>query len=96
MADWGLSIARQASVPALVQCMRAFGETDFRADMTAFTMPTLIVYGTGDAPSIMQSARRTAAMIADSRLQTYEGAPHGLFLTNAARFNRDLLALARS
>lgn len=96
MADWGLSIARQASVPALVKCIRAFSETDFRADMTAFTLPTLIVYGTGDAPPIMQSARRTAAAIAGSRLQTYEGAPHGVFLTDAARFNRDLLAFARS
>lgn len=95
MVDWGLSIARQASVPALAKCMRAFSETDFRADMAAFTMPTLIVYGTGDVPSIIQSARRTAASIADSRLQTYEGAPHGLFLTDAARFNRDLLGFAR-
>lgn len=96
LADWGLSIARQASVPALVKCIRAFSETDFRADMAAFTMPTLIVYGTGDAPPIIHSARRTAAAIAGGRLQTYEGAPHGLFLTDAARFNRDLLAFARS
>jgi len=95
MADWGLSIARQASVPALVKCIRAFSETDFRADMAAFTMPTLIVYGTGDVPSIIASSRRTATAIAGSRLQTYEGAPHGLFLTDAARFNQDLLAFAR-
>jgi pimeloyl-ACP methyl ester carboxylesterase len=96
MVDWGLSIARQASIPALVKCIRAFSETDFRADMVAFTMPTLIVYGTGDVPSIISSSRRTATAIAGSRLQTYEGAPHGLFLTNAARFNQDLLAFARS
>lgn len=96
MVEWGLSIAQQASVPALVKCLRAFSETDFRPDMTAFTVPTSIVYGTGDLPSILVSARRTAAAIAGSRVQTYDGAPHGLFLTDPARFNRDLLALATS
>jgi non-heme chloroperoxidase len=96
MVDWGLSIARQASVPALVKCLRAFSETDFRADMRAFTMPTLIVYGTGDTSAMARNAARTAAMIAGSRVESYEGAPHGLFLTDPARFNRDLLEFIRS
>ena len=63
MVEWGLSIARQASVPALVKCLRAFSETDFRADMRAFTMPTLIVYGTGDAPAMAKNAARTTARL---------------------------------
>jgi non-heme chloroperoxidase len=96
MVEWGLSIARQASVPALVKCLRAFSETDFRANMRAFTMPTLIVYGTGDVPSMAKNAARTAALIAGSRVAPYEGAPHGLFLTDPARFNRDLLEFIRS
>ena len=96
MVEWGLSIARQASVPALVKCLRAFSETDFRADMRAFTMPTLIVYGTGDMPSTAKNATRTAAAIAGSRVEPYVGAPHGLFLTDPARFNRDLLGFVRS
>jgi non-heme chloroperoxidase len=96
MVEWGLSIALQASVPALVKCLRAFSETDFRPDMRAFTMPTLIVYGTGDTPSMAKNAARTAAAIAGSRVEPYEGAPHGLFLTDPARFNRDLLGFARS
>jgi len=54
------------------------------------------VYGTADSPSIPVSARRTHAAIAGSRLEIYEGAPHAVFLTNAERFNRDLLAFARS
>ena len=96
MVDWGMAIALQASVPALVKCLRAFSETDFRADMRAFTRPTLIVYGTGDMPSIARNAQRSAAAIAGSRVEPYEGAPHGLFLTDPARFNRDLLEFVRS
>ena len=39
---------------------------------------------------------RTAAAIAGSRLESYEGAPHGLFLTDPERFNRDVLGFVRS
>ena len=96
LVDWGLSIALQASPVAQVKCLRAFSETDFQGDMRAFTMPTLIVYGTGDQPGIANNARRTAAAIAGSRLEPYEGAPHGLFLTGPERFNRDVLRFVRS
>jgi len=49
-------------------------------------MPTPIVCGSGDAPPIVRSARRTAAIIAGRHLQTYEGAPHGLFPIDAAHY----------
>jgi pimeloyl-ACP methyl ester carboxylesterase len=96
LVDWGMSIALQASPDALVKCLRAFSETDFRADMRAFTMPTLVICGTGDQPSMVRNAERTAAAIAGSRLEPYEGAPHGLFLTDPERFNRDVLGFLRS
>ena len=96
LVEWGLSIALQAAPQALVKCLRAFTESDFRADMRAFTMPTLVLYGTGDQPSIVRNAQRTAAAIAGSRLEPYEGAPHGLFLTDPQRFNRDVLGFVRS
>jgi pimeloyl-ACP methyl ester carboxylesterase len=96
LVEWVTTIALQASLQAEIQCLRAFSETDFRADLKAVTMPTLIVYGTADSPSIPVSARRTHAAIAGSRLEIYEGAPHAVFLTSAERFNRDLLAFARS
>jgi pimeloyl-ACP methyl ester carboxylesterase len=96
LVEWGLSIARKASVPALVKCLRAFSETDFRADMRAFTMPTLIVYGTADLPPTPRNAMRTAAAISGSQVRPYDGAPHGLFITEPGRFNRDLLAFSRS
>ena len=96
LVEWGMSIALQASPEAQVKCLRAFSETDFRPDMRAFTMPTLVLYGTADDANILQNARRTAAAIAGSRLEPYEGAPHGLFLTDPERFNRDVLGFVRS
>ena len=55
-----------------------------------------MICGTADAPGMEGNATRTAAAIAGSRLATYEGAPHGLFLTDPERFNSDLLGVARS
>jgi non-heme chloroperoxidase len=62
--------------------------------MRAVTMPTLIVYGSADAPSMPGNSRRTHPAIAGSHLEIYDGAPHGLFITHAERFNRDLLQFA--
>jgi len=93
---WARKIARQASVPAEIGCLRAYSTTDFRPEMKAVTVPTLIMYGTADGPIAPVNARRTHAAIAGSRLEIYDGAPHAVFLTDAQRFNRDLLAFARS
>jgi pimeloyl-ACP methyl ester carboxylesterase len=96
LVEWAMSIALQATPQAQIGCLRAFSETDFRPDLAAVTVPTLIVYGTGDSPIAPVNARRTQAGIAGSRVEIYEGAPHALFVTDAERFNRDLLQFARS
>jgi non-heme chloroperoxidase len=96
LVDWAMSIALQAAPQAQIGCLRAFSETDFRPDLKAVTVPTLILYGTADSPIIPVNARRTHEGIAGSRLEIYDGAPHALFLTEPDRFNRDLLAFARS
>ena len=46
--QWTLSMAVQATLKSTLDCVRAFSETDFRPDMAAFTVPTLIVHGTAD------------------------------------------------
>jgi pimeloyl-ACP methyl ester carboxylesterase len=96
MVDWAMGIALQTALPAQIGCLRAFSETDFRSDLAAVMVPTLILYGSADTPIAPINARRTQAGIADSRLEIYEGAPHALFVTAADRFNRELLEFARS
>jgi non-heme chloroperoxidase len=94
--EWAMAIAEQATLPAQVQCLRAFSETDFRPDLNSVTVPTRIVYGTADAPIMLGNVHRTQQGIAASRIETYEGAPHALFVTDRERFNRELLAFTRS
>lgn len=93
---WALDMAYRADPAALVKCVRAFTETDFRPDLRTIKVPTLIVYGTADLPMMASNAHRTSAAIAGSRLDAYEGAPHGLFITDRERFNADLLRFTRS
>lgn len=91
--SWTLQMAMMASSRGTTECVKAFGNTDFRKDMAAFTLPTLIQHG--DADSIVPidiSARVTAKMIPGAKLEVYAGAPHGLFFTHAGDVNRDLFA----
>lgn len=90
---WAHTIAMLASPKATVDCVKAFGETDFRADMAAFTVPTLVIHGDADQTvPIDISGKAAATAIAGARLEIYEGAPHAVPLTHAERLTQDLLA----
>jgi non-heme chloroperoxidase len=90
-------LACSASPEAVIATVRSFSETDFRADLRAVTVPTLVVHGDADANVPLDlCGRRTARAIPGSRLEVYERAPHGLPITRADRLNRDLLAFVRA
>lgn len=94
--QWSLMMAMLASPKATIDCVRAFSETDMRADMAAFTVPTLIIHGTADKTVPIDVTGRVAAkMIAGAKFIEYEGEPHGLFFTAKDRLNADLLAFIR-
>lgn len=90
-------VAMQASLKATLDCAVAFGTTDFRPELAAFTVPTLIIHGTGDKTvPIDPTGRAAAKAIPQAKLIEYDGAPHGLFATEKERFNSDLLAFLQS
>lgn len=90
--DWTQSMALMASPIATLACVDAFGRTDFRADMAAFTMPTLIVHGTSDKTvPIDPTARAAARLVSGAQLIEYGGEPHGLFATVPDQLNGDLI-----
>jgi non-heme chloroperoxidase len=82
----------QAGLHPTLECAKAFGHTDFRQDLAAFRVPTLVVHGTSDKTVPIDATGRAAAKgIADSQLVEYDGAPHGLTITESDRFTNDLL-----
>jgi pimeloyl-ACP methyl ester carboxylesterase len=93
LLEWARSIALQASLKATIECMRSFSSTDFRPDLAAINVPTLLIHGTEDKTvPIAASSRLAAQSIAQSTLIEYDGAPHGLFATDKDRLTGDLLA----
>ena len=87
----------QASLKATLECAKAFSSTDFRPDLKAVTVPTLILHGTDDATvPIDVSSRQAAAGIAGSVLKEYEGGPHGLLASHQSEIRSDVLAFLRS
>ncbi|WP_454887434.1 alpha/beta fold hydrolase [Sphingomonas oryzagri] len=92
LLDWTFQLAVMASPKATLDCVDAFGTTDFRGDMASFTMPTLIVHGTSDKTVPIDTGGRLAAKaIPHANFLEYEGEPHGLFATAADRLTADLL-----
>ncbi|WP_375421850.1 alpha/beta fold hydrolase [uncultured Sphingomonas sp.] len=90
--DWAWRLAMQGGLKPILECAKSFGHTDFRGDLPAFRVPTLIVHGTADKTvPIDPTARQAAKGIVSSQLVEYDGAPHGLTVTESDRFTKDLL-----
>ena len=95
--EYARDIAAFASPKGTLDCIAAFGRTDFRADLEKVTVPTLVIHGDADAIVPFEvSGKRTHEAIAGSRLELVEGAPHGLNVTHAEQFNEALLSFLGS
>jgi non-heme chloroperoxidase len=86
----------QAGFKAVLDCIKAFSETDFTEDLKKFDIPTLILHGDDDQiVPINDSALLSAALIKGSTLKVYPGAPHGMCSTLKDQVNADLLEFIR-
>lgn len=94
--EWSRSVSMQASLKATLDCAKAFATTDFRPDLSSFSVPTLIIHGTDDKTVPIDATGRAAARgISHARLIEYDGGPHGLLATHKERLTSDLLAFLR-
>ncbi|MEO7262746.1 MAG: alpha/beta hydrolase [Jatrophihabitantaceae bacterium] len=85
-------IAAFASPKGTLDCVAAFGRTDFREDLAKVTVPTLVIHGDSDAIVPFEvSGRRTHQSIEGSTLVLIEGGPHGINVTHTEQFNTALL-----
>jgi non-heme chloroperoxidase len=88
---YALTIAAFASPKGTLDCIDAWGRTDFRADLEKVTVPTLVLHGDSDAIVPLEvSGKRAAEALADSELVVVEGAPHGFNASHASEFNEAL------
>lgn len=90
--DWSAKLAYPASPKATLDCVDAFARTDFRNDLKAMTVPTLIIHGKDDQTvPLAVSAERVAKALPQAELKVYDGAPHGLNVTHKDELNADLV-----
>jgi len=78
-------------------CIKAFSETDFTADLKTFDVPTLILHGDDDQiVPIGASAQLSAKLVRGAVLKVYKGGSHALGDTSRNEVNADLLAFLKS
>ena len=83
----------QAGFKGVIDCIKAFSETDFTEDLKKFDVPTLILHGDDDQiVPIAASAVLSAKIVKGSALKIDPGTPHGLCSTHKEQANADLLA----
>ncbi|MBX9244398.1 alpha/beta hydrolase [Actinotalea ferrariae] len=90
-----LALCLQADKRAALECMAAFGHTDFRDDLAGIAehgLPVLVLHGDGDATVPFEgSGRRTHEALPGSQLHVVAGAPHGVNVSHADEWNETLL-----
>jgi non-heme chloroperoxidase len=75
----------------------AFSQTDFTEDLKKIQLPVLVMHGDDDQiVPYENSGPRSAELLANATLKTYEGFPHGMPTTQADTINADLLDFIRS
>src|SRR5437763_2518751 len=78
---------------AVYDCIKAFSETDFTADLKKFDVPTLIMHGDDDQIVPMGAAAMLSSkMVKGATLKVYPGAPHGMCSTLKDQVNAELLS----
>ncbi|WP_433830496.1 alpha/beta fold hydrolase [Actinoplanes sp. CA-015351] len=74
------------------ESIAAFSATDFRDDLAAFDVPTLVIHGDDDQVVPFEvGGKASAALVKGSDLIVYPGAPHGITDTHKEQLGNDLL-----
>jgi non-heme chloroperoxidase len=87
----------QAGLKAVIDCIKAFSETDFTEDLKKIDVPTLVLHGDDDQiVPIGASALLSSKIIKNATLKIYPGLPHGMCSTEKDRINTDLLTFCKA
>ena len=85
------------SAKAHYEGIKAFSETDQTDDLSAITVPTLVLHGDDDQIVPYKNAGvLQAEILPNATLKIYEGFPHGMLTTHADILNADLLAFVKA
>jgi non-heme chloroperoxidase len=87
----------QAGFKGVIDCIKAFSETNFTEDLKKFDVPTMILHGDDDQiVPIGASAMLSSKLIKNAHLKVYKGGAHGICSTQKDEVNADLLAFLKA
>jgi len=85
------------SVKAHYDCIKAFSETDFTADLKTIDVPVIVMHGDDDQiVPYKDAALKCVELLPKGTLKIYPGLPHGMCSTHPEIVNPDLLAFFKS
>ena len=88
LLDYFLQVETFASPQATRECAKAFGTTDFTADIERIDMPVMVLHGDNDKVVPFEATgMRTAGIIKQSRIEIVNGGPHGIWYTHRKEVN---------
>ena len=78
-------------------CIKAFSETDFTADLKRIDQPALVMHGDDDQiVPFADSGPLSAKLLKHGALKVYHGYPHGMATVHADHINADLLSFLKA
>lgn len=96
LADWTKRQIVDTPLQVLLATQKAFTRADLRDELTAIDLPTLILHGSADKSTLLERAGRlTAKLIQKSRLVVFDGAGHGLYTSESAAYNAEIIRFAQ-
>jgi len=89
--------AMVGDIKAQYECITAFAESDFTADLKKIIQPVLVMHGEDDQVAPIATTSRVAVkLLKNGTLKTYPGFPHGMATTHADVINEDILAFIKA
>ena len=97
MTEWTTRQIVDTPVTTLVDTMRMGATTDYRAELPALDVPTLLIHGDADASAPIElTGRKTTALLPNATLIELPEVGHGLYVTHASQIVDDIAKFAGS
>ncbi|WBO68763.1 alpha/beta fold hydrolase [Streptomyces camelliae] len=97
LSDWTRRQFFDTPLQVLLSTNETCIEADLREELTAITVPALVIQGDADRSApIEYTGYRTHGLLPDSRLVVIDGAGHGLCMSDPDRYNKEILAFANT
>lgn len=94
---WMVQQCMDCSLLASDEILESVFATDFRAELSRITVPTMIIHGGADASAPIElCGRKTRALIPHSTYKEYPAAGHGIMITHAEQLNADIVDFIKS